>query len=70
MGTRSFLIKYSAGHIKKKTYTQEVSQLHLTKHYFFNLKDFKVAITGIYPHMWKLVTDPTGSTEHTLGTTA
>jgi hypothetical protein len=42
----------------------------LKKHYFFNLKNFKVVITEKYPRIpWELVADPLGSADHTLGTT-
>jgi len=33
------------------------------------MANFKAAITEMYPRIpWKLVTDPLGSSEHTLGT--
>jgi len=52
---------------------KEILQLVLTKHYPLNFKklvNFKVAIKEMYTSIpWQLVALPSGSVEHTLGTT-
>jgi len=45
-------------------------RLFLTKHYLLKkYVNFRVAVTEMYPRiLWKMVADPLGSVDHTLGT--